>query len=176
MTAITCFRQRIQYVYPCFRRCVFGGIPPLFFIRFRQISVYGNTCFRKRKCVASLRKHTKTFRKQDNFMFPTRKNDGNAFRPWKTRGAIHSTKIPTVRRGKVVHLKRWTSFFKTFPVGQNLSFEFWTEISGNFGWMDRSPTSSPGRFSLALGAGPPWGRGWSLPRSPCFRRAETWPI
>ena len=115
MTAVTCFRQRIQYVYPCFRRCVFGGIPPLFFIRFRQISVYGNTCFRKRKCVASLRKHAKTFRKQDNFMFPTRKNDGNASRPWKTRGAIHATKIPTVRRGKVVHLKRWTSFFKTFP-------------------------------------------------------------
>ena len=138
MTAITCFRQRMQYFYSCFRRWVFGGILPLFFIRFSQISVYGNTCFRKRKSVASLRKHAKTFRKQVNFMFPTRKNDGNASRPWRTRGAIHSTKILTVRWGKVVHLKRWTSFFKTFPVGQNRSIEFWSEISGNFGWMDRS--------------------------------------
>ena len=34
----------------------------------------------------------------------------------------------------MVHLKRWTSFFKTFPVGPNRSIEFWTEISGNFGW------------------------------------------
>ena len=31
MTAITCFRQRIHYVYPCFRRCGFGGIVPLFY-------------------------------------------------------------------------------------------------------------------------------------------------
>ena len=44
-----------------------------------------------------------------------------------------------VRPGKVVHLKRWTCFFETFPVGQNRSIEFWTEISGNFGWMDRTP-------------------------------------
>ena len=39
-----------------------------FFIRFRQICVLENRCFRKRKCVASLRKHTKTFWKQINFM------------------------------------------------------------------------------------------------------------
>ena len=39
---------------------------------------------------------------------------------------------------KVVHLKRWTRFFETFPVGPNLSIEFWTEICGNFGWMDRA--------------------------------------
>ena len=25
---------------------------------------------------------------------------------------------------KVVHLKRWTRFFETFPVGPNLSIEF----------------------------------------------------
>ena len=27
---------------------------------------------------------------------------------------------------------------ETFPVGPNRSIEFWTEISGNFGWMDRA--------------------------------------
>ena len=46
-------------------------------------------------------------------------------------------KFRPVRPGKEDHLKRWTSFFETFPVGPNRSIEFWTEISGNFGWMDR---------------------------------------
>ena len=44
-----------------------------------------------------------------------------------------------VRPGKVVHLKRWTTFFDTFLVGWNRSIEFWTEISENFGWMDIAP-------------------------------------
>ena len=48
-------------------------------------------------------------------------------------------KFRPVRPGKEDHLKRWTSFFETFPVGPNRSTEFWTEISGNFGWMDRAP-------------------------------------
>ena len=43
----------------------------------------------------------------------------------------------------MVHLKRWTRFFETFPVGPNRSIEFWTEISGNFGWMDRARWFSP---------------------------------
>ena len=47
-------------------------------------------------------------------------------------------KFQLVRPGKVVHLKKWTRFFETFPVGPNRSIEFWTEISGNFGWMDRA--------------------------------------
>ena len=47
-------------------------------------------------------------------------------------------KFQPVRPGKVVHLKRWTRFFETFRVGPNRSIEFWTEISGNFGWMDRA--------------------------------------
>ena len=47
-------------------------------------------------------------------------------------------KFRPVRPGKEDHLKRWTSFFETFPVGPNRSIEFWTEISGNFGWMDRA--------------------------------------
>ena len=47
-------------------------------------------------------------------------------------------KFQLVRPGKVVHLKRWTRFFETFPVGPNRSIEFWTEISGKFGWMDRA--------------------------------------
>ena len=52
----------------------------------------------------------------------------------KTLGAIHSTKIPTGATGKSgPHLKRWTRFFETFPVGPNRSIEVWTEISGNFG-------------------------------------------
>ena len=43
-----------------------------------------------------------------------------------------------VRPGKEDHLKRWTCFFETFPVGPNRSIEFWTEISGTFGLMDRA--------------------------------------
>ena len=42
----------------------------------------------------------------------------------------------------MVHLKRWTRFFETFPVGPNRSIEFWTEIFGNFGWMDRAHRNS----------------------------------
>ena len=47
-------------------------------------------------------------------------------------------KFQPVRPGKVVHLRRRTRFFETFPVGQNRSIDFWTEISGNFGWMDHA--------------------------------------
>ena len=47
-------------------------------------------------------------------------------------------KFRPVWPGKEDHLKRWTCFFETFPVGQNRSIDFWTEISGNFGWMDRA--------------------------------------
>ena len=50
-------------------------------------------------------------------------------------------KFRPVRPGKEDHLKRWTCFFETFPVGPNRSIEFWTEISRNFGWMDRGPCS-----------------------------------
>ena len=40
----------------------------------------------------------------------------------------------------MVHLKTWTSFFETFPVGPNQFItEFWTAISGNFGWMSSRP-------------------------------------
>ena len=42
-------------------------------------------------------------------------------------------KFQPVRPGKLVHLKKWTRFFETFPVGLNRSIEFWTEISRNFG-------------------------------------------
>ena len=63
-----------------------------------------------------------------------RESNDRAFRPlYRSRGAIHLTKTPPVRPGKVVHLKRWTSFFETFPVGPNRSIEFQTEISGNLG-------------------------------------------
>ena len=37
-------------------------------------------------------------------------------------------KFQPVRPGKVVHLKKWTLFFETFPVEPNRSIEFWTEI------------------------------------------------
>ena len=47
-------------------------------------------------------------------------------------------KFRPVQPGKVVHLKRWNSFFETSPVGPNRSIEFWTEISGNFDRMDRA--------------------------------------
>ena len=51
-------------------------------------------------------------------------------------------KFQPVRPGKEDHIKRWTRFFETFPVGPNRSIEFWTEISGNFGWMDRALVST----------------------------------
>ena len=57
-------------------------------------------------------------------------------------------KFRAVRPGKEDHLKRWTCFFETFPVGPSRSIEFWTEISRNFGWMDRAHT-----FPLTVPAG-----------------------
>ena len=64
-------------------------------------------------------------------------------------------KFQPVRPGKVVHLKWWTRFFETFPVGLNHSIEFWTKISGNFGGMDCAPGhilsySSVGKFLKPL--------------------------
>ena len=53
-------------------------------------------------------------------------------------GAIHSTKIPTGPTGKRGPPQKVDPFFETFPVGPNRSIEFWTEISGKFGWMDRA--------------------------------------
>ena len=53
-------------------------------------------------------------------------------------GAIHSTKIPTGQTGKSGPPQKVDPFFETFPVGPNRSIEFWTEIFGNFGWMDRA--------------------------------------
>ena len=52
-------------------------------------------------------------------------------------GPIHSTKIQTGPTGKSGLLQKVDQFFfETFPAGPNRSIEFWTEISGNFGWMD----------------------------------------
>ena len=54
-------------------------------------------------------------------------------------GAIHSTKIPTGPTGKSGPPQKVDPFFfETFPVGPNRSIEFCTEISWNFGWMDRA--------------------------------------
>ena len=68
--------------------------------------------------------------------------------PYKLKSGARSIqpKFRPVRPGKEDHLKRWTRFFETFPVGPNRSIEFWTEISGNFGWMDRAPGVGPGPF------------------------------
>ena len=59
---------------------------------------------------------------------------------WQTRLRARSIQpiFQPVRPGKEDHLKMWTRFFETFPVGPNRSTEFWTEISGNFDWMDRA--------------------------------------
>ena len=51
-------------------------------------------------------------------------------------GAIHSTKIPTGPTGKSGPPQKGELVFSK-PVGANQSIECWTEISGNFGWMDR---------------------------------------
>ena len=51
----------------------------------------------------------------------------------KYRARSIQPKFQPVPPGKEDHLKRWTRFFETFPVGPNRSIEFWTEISGHFG-------------------------------------------
>ena len=56
----------------------------------------------------------------------------------EAQGAIHSTQIPTGPTGKSGPPQKVDPIFETFPVGPNRSIEFWTEISGNFGWMDRA--------------------------------------
>ena len=68
--------------------------------------------------------------------------EGNAGERW---ARSIQPKFQPVRPGKVVHLKRWTRFFETFPVGPYRSIEFCTEISGNFGWMDRA------RWKITIG-------------------------
>ena len=50
-----------------------------------------------------------------------------------TLGAMIQPKFQPVRLGKEDHLKRWTRFSETLPVGPNRSIEFWTEISEKFG-------------------------------------------
>ena len=62
------------------------------------------------------------------------------------RGAIHSTKIPTGQTGKSGPPQKVDPFFETFPVGPNRSIEFWTEIFGNFRWMD----SARGKWARVL--------------------------
>ena len=71
--------------------------------------------------------------------------------PWNLGARSIQPKFRPVRPGKEDHLKRWTIFFETFPVGPNRSIEFWTEISGNFGrdpfdqnsnWSDREKWST----------------------------------
>ena len=54
------------------------------------------------------------------------------------KGPIHSTKMQTGPTGKRGPPQKVNHFFETFPLGPNRSIEFWTEISGNFGWMDRA--------------------------------------
>ena len=49
-----------------------------------------------------------------------------------------------VRPGKVVHLKRWSSLFETFPVGPEPLH--WV-LDRNFGWMDRALWVPLGRDS-----------------------------
>ena len=64
-------------------------------------------------------------------------------------------KFQPIQPGKVVHLKKWTSFFETFLVGMNRSMEFWTEISKTFGSMDRAhilPAPSPIIFCFNVGS------------------------
>ena len=55
--------------------------PYHFFTCFRQVSVEGDNCFRKRNFVLHLRKHKVTLRKHEFFMFPWSysdlKADGN---------------------------------------------------------------------------------------------------
>lgn len=66
--------------------------------------------------------------------------NGEAVRLRMSRNSQMWRSIPIglVQTKKAVHLERWTNFFKTYSVGQNRSIQFYTEISGNFGWMNRA--------------------------------------
>ena len=78
---------------------------------------------------------------------------------WEHRARSIQPKFRPVRLRKEDHLKRWTSFFETFPVGPNRSIEFRTEISGILvEWIapiiSRSQTSSlvsPPKFKTRKG-------------------------
>ena len=60
--------------------------------------------------------------------------------------AIRTTKIQTGRTGQSGPPFEVDRFFcETFPVGPNRSIDFWTEISGHFGRMDRAH-SVPGAY------------------------------
>ena len=97
-------------------------------------------------CVITTTTSTRLIRLEDDFRqgFPVVNRDlvidnGKAIERFPRARSIQP-KFRPVRPGKEDHLKRWTCFFETFPVGPNRSIEFWTEISGNFGWMDRAPS------------------------------------
>ena len=62
------------------------------------------------------------------FLRPFQRHRARSFQP----------KFQPVRPGKVVPPQTVDPFFETFPFGPNRSIECWTEISGNFGWMDRA--------------------------------------
>ena len=67
------------------------------------------------------------------FGFGRARNGTRAAQSLTSRARSIQQKFQPVRPGKEDHLKRWTRFFETFPVGPNRSIEFWTEISGKFG-------------------------------------------
>ena len=97
----------------------------------------GLECLRRRQSwLSEILKHASA-RDAENWPFARRVTREFA---WGTirRARSIQPKFRPVRSGKLVHLKRWTSFFETFPVGPNRSIEFWTKISRNLGWMDRA--------------------------------------
>ena len=65
-----------------------------------------------------------------------------------------STQIPTNPTRKSGPPHKVDQFFRNFSVGLNRSIQFWTEISKNFGSMDRAhilPAPSPIIFCFNLG-------------------------
>ena len=53
-------------------------------------------------------------------------------------GSEMSNPVRPVQPNQRVHLERWTHFSEKIPGGPNWSIEYWTEIYGNFGSMDRA--------------------------------------
>ena len=90
----------------------------------------GPLCSHNRGGVISLQCKKKiSLRQSANFSFSLLVSKFLLESERRLRARSIQPKFRPVRPGKVAHLKRWTSFFETFPVGPN-------RYPLSFGWMD----------------------------------------
>ena len=82
------------------------------------------------------------------YVFGTKRTPKGAWMPcgWWVLNGPDQGRDPFIQNSNRSNREKWSTskggpvFSKLpFPVGPNRSIEFWTEISGNFGWMDRAP-------------------------------------